>query len=113
MSCPIKMADGRYFTNYETRCVRNANLNELLNKNNIVNSSYEQRLFLQQNSQMIMEMEQKKAMEAVFPCIPCKAGELINEKDKQLDNQYFVTCDGVTCQKTLVNPNGLGTTKNF
>ena len=53
MSCPIKMADGRYFTNYEPRCVRNANLNELLNKNNIINSSYEQRLFLQQNSQMI------------------------------------------------------------
>jgi hypothetical protein len=49
------MADGRYFTNYEPRCIRNANLNELLNKNNIVNSSYEQRLFLQQNSQMIME----------------------------------------------------------
>ena len=30
MSCPIKMADGRYFTNYETRCVRNANLNDLI-----------------------------------------------------------------------------------
>jgi hypothetical protein len=113
MSCPIKMADGRYFTNYEPRCIRNANLNELLTKNNITNSSYEQRLFLQQNSQMIIDMEKKKALEAIFPCIPCNAGELINETNKQMDNQYYVNCDGVSCSRKLVNPNGLGTTKNF
>ncbi len=40
MSCPIKMADGRYFTNYEPRCIRNASLNDLLTKNNITNSSF-------------------------------------------------------------------------
>jgi hypothetical protein len=113
MSCPIKMADGRYFTNYEPRCIRNASLNDLLTKNNITNSSYEQRLFLQQNSQMIIEMEQKKALESVFPCVPCKVGELMNETNKQMDNKYFVSCDGVSCKNTLVNPDGLGTTKNF
>lgn len=113
MNCPIKMADGRYFTNYEPRCIRNANLNELLTKNNITNSSYEQRLFLQNNSQMIIEMEQKKVMESIFPCNPCKVGELLNETNKQMDNKYFVSCDGVSCKNTLVNPDGLGTTKNF
>jgi hypothetical protein len=52
-------------------------------------------------------------MESVFPCIPCKTGELINETNKQMDNKYFVSCDGVSCKNTLINPDGLGTTKNF
>lgn len=113
MSCPIKMADGRYFTNYETRCVQNANLNDLLMKNNVVNSSYEQRLFLQKNSEMIMEMERKRAYDALFPCVATNESRLINETNKQMDNKYTVQCDGVSCKSSLVNPDGLGTTKNF
>jgi hypothetical protein len=30
-----------------------------------------------------------------------------------MDNKYFVSCDGVSCKNTLINPDGLGTTKNF
>jgi len=107
------MSDGRYFTNYEPKCIRNSYLNDLLSKNNMINSSYEQRLFLQQNSQMIIEMEQKRALESVYPCVPCKTGELINETNKQLDNKYYVSCDGISCKTSLINPDGLGTTKNF
>jgi len=113
MSCPLKMADGRYFTNYETRCARDAYLNDLLTKNNIVNSSYEQRLFLQKNSEMIIEMERKRAFDALFPCVVGKDSKLINETNKQMDNKYMINCDGVSCKTSMVNQDGLGTTKNF
>ena len=112
-NCPIKMADGRYFTNYEPRCMRNAYLNNFLSANNVINSSYEQRLFLQNNSQMIIDDERKRALDALLPCIPCKTGELINEKDKLLQDKYQVTCDGVSCKSMMVNENGLGTGKFF
>lgn len=112
-NCPIKMSDGRYFTNYEPRCMRNAYLNDFLTANNVINSSYEQRLFLQANSQMIIDDERKRALDALLPCIPCKSGELINEKDKLLQDKYQVSCDGVSCKKTLINEQGLGTAKFF
>lgn len=112
-NCPLKMSDGRSFTNYETRCVRNAHLNNLLVENNMVNSSYEQRLFLQNNYDKIVEEERKKALENLIPCIPCKSGELINETNKELDNKYYVYCDNVSCRTQGTNDKGLGTTKLF
>ena len=112
-NCPIKMSDGRAFTNYEPRCVRNASINEQLQKNNMLKSSYEQRLYLQNNYEKIIEEERKRAMATITPCYPCKAGELINEKNKELDNKYIVQCDGVSCYKTMVNEKGLGTGNFF
>jgi len=104
------MADGRYFTNYEPRCIRNAALNDLLEKNNMMTSSYEQRIFLQQNSEQVINFERKRALDAL---LPCNKGELLNETNKLLDNKYQVVCDGVSCKNVLVNPDGLGTTKNY
>jgi len=111
--CPIKMSDGRSFTNYEPRCIRNAYLNKLLDENNLKNSSYEQRLYLQNNYDKIVDAELKMALNNLIPCIPCNKGELINETNKELDNKYFVYCDNVSCQQKLVNEQGLGTTKFF
>ena len=111
--CPIKMSDGRTMTNYEPRCIRNANLNQLLEENNMVTSSYEQRLFLQNNYEKIMELERKRVFDYLNPCTPCKEGELINETNKELDNKYFVYCDEVSCKTKGNNELGLGTTKNF
>ena len=112
-NCPIKMSDGRSFTNYEPRCVRNAHLNQLLEDNKMKLSSYEQRLYLQNNYDKVMEAEMKKALDNLLPCVPCKAGELINEKNKELDNKVFVYCDNVSCKNTINNEQGLGTTKFF
>ena len=112
-NCPLKMADGRYFTNYEPRCMRNAYLTTLLAQNNIPNSSYEQRLFLQHNYNVIVEAERKKALDALLPCVPCGSGELINEKNPQMDNKYKIYCDNVSCKANLTNEAGLGTTQNF
>jgi hypothetical protein len=112
-NCPLKMSDGRSFTNYEPRCLRNAQLNKLLNENNMVNSSYEQRLFLQNNYDKIVEIERNNALNSLLPCIPCKSGELINETNKELDNKYYVYCDNVSCKYDNNNDKGLGTTKFF
>jgi len=109
----MKMSDGRAFTNYEPRCVKNAYINEELEKNNMIKSSYEQRLYLQNNYDKIMEQERKRAMETITPCYPCNPGELINEKNKELDNKYIIQCDGVSCYKKMVNEKGLGTGNFF
>lgn len=113
MSCPLKMSDGRIFTNYEPRCVRNAYITEMLAKNNLINSSYEQRLFLQNNYEKIVEEERQRALAQMTPCIPCNKGEFNYDLNSELDNKYKVHCDGVSCYKQLTNEKGLGTTKLF
>jgi len=112
-NCPLKMEDGRTFTNYQPRCVRNAYINSLLTENNITNSSYEQRLFLQKNSERIMEQERENVLNQLLPCIPCNRGELINEKNLEMENKNNVYCDNVTCYTRETNYQGLGTTKSF
>ena len=112
-NCPIKMADGRAFTNYEPRCIKNAFINDQLKENNLIKSSYEQRQYLQNNYQKIVDEDRRRAMNTITPCYPCQAGELINETNKQLDNKYMVQCDGVTCYKKIVNEEGLGTGNFF
>jgi len=112
-NCPLRMSDGRVFTNYEPRCARNAYLNNLLTENNLTNSSYEQRLFLQNNYEKIVEAEKNRALNNILPCVPCKSGELINETDSYLDNKHYVYCDNVSCSTQKTNQNGLGTTKSF
>ena len=109
--CPLRMSDGRAFTNYETRCSFNNSLNAKLAENNMIKSSYEMRLYLQQNYDKIVEEERQKAINNISPCGNCS--ELINLKNKEMDDKYAVVCHGVSCYKSLVNPNGLGTYKLF
>lgn len=111
--CPIKMSDGRSFTNYETRCATNAKLNQLLKDNNMANSSYEQRLFLQHNYDKVVEAEKKQILDGFLPCVPCTSGNLLNETNMELDNKYAVYCDEVSCDSKLINEKGLGSGKFF
>ena len=111
--CPLRMSDGRAFTNYEPRCNFNAYLNNKLGENNMIKSSYEMRLYLQQNYDKIVEEDRKNAVDNISPCGGCGLGDLINVKNNELDEKYAVRCDGVSCYKTLVNPSGLGTQKFF
>jgi hypothetical protein len=71
------------------------------------------RLYLQQNYDSIVEADRRKAIDNITPCGECGVGDLINEKEKLLNSKYNVRCDGVSCYKTLVNPEGLGTNKFF
>ncbi len=111
--CPLRMSDGRAFTDYSPRCNFNAYINSKLAQNNMIKSSYEMRLYLQQNYETIIAEDRQKAINNITPCGECGIGDLINDKYKEMNNKYVVNCDGVSCYKTLANPEGLGTTKFF
>lgn len=107
--CPNRMADGRAFTDYRPRCAVNAELFNLLAKANMVASSYESRMYLQQNADQFMEYEKNKAIEKSVPCAPCNAAT----PSTMLPESYVVKCDAVSCQRHQVNDYGLGDGRDF
>lgn len=102
---PSKMSDGRQFTDYRPRCNVNADLLDNLAKNNLINSSYESRLYLQQNADVIIQNERAKAIQRLSPCNPSKS--------TILPERYVVKCDAISCTRTEVNPYGLGDGRNY
>lgn len=104
--CPSRMSDGRSFTDYRPRCIVNAELLNKLAVTNMVQSSYESRMYLQKNAEQVMEEERKKAMDRLIPCAPCKRS--FNDPGTMLPERYVVRCDGVTCTRVETNPTGLG-----
>lgn len=102
--CPSRMSDGRAFTDYRPRCIVNAELLTQLNTG--VQSSYDSRMYLQTNAEAFMEKERQKAANSLIPCNPCKRS--INDSGTMLPERYVVRCDGVSCTRTEVNPQGLG-----
>lgn len=105
--CPMKMSDGRCFTDYRPRCAVNAELLDDLAKKNIIKSSYESRMFLQQNAEMIMERSRQSSIERLAPCAPCNRS--LNEAGTMYPQRYIVKCSTTNCEKIEVNPDGLGT----
>lgn len=105
-SCPTRMSDGRAFTDYRPRCALNAELMGLVSKANMTQSSYESRMYLQQNAEKVMNMQRSYALNNLAPCAPCTRP--FNEPGTMLGERYVVRCDGVSCTRTEVNPNGLG-----
>lgn len=109
--CPTRMSDGRAFTDYRPRCITNAELLDKVAKNGMVQSSYESRMYLQKNADQFMESERKKAEERLIPCIPCLRST--TDPGTMLPERYVVRCDGVTCSRKEVVPNGLGDGRKF
>lgn len=105
--CPIKMSDGRQFTDYRPRCAINANLMTDLDKNNIIKSSYDSRMYLQQNAEKIMEENKLHAQNNLMPCAPCNRPE--NLSGTMYPERYVVKCNPTYCEKIEVNKYGLGT----
>lgn len=104
--CPSRMNDGRSFTDYRPRCIVNAELLSAVEKSKMIQSSYESRMYLQHNAEKVMEEERQKAVGRLIPCAPCKRS--LNDPGTMLPERYVVRCDGVTCTRNEVNPNGLG-----
>jgi len=100
------MSDGRSFTDYRPRCIVNAELLGKLSQEKLLLSSYESRMFLQQNAEKLMEEERQKAIARLIPCAPCKRA--FNDPGTMLPERYVVRCDGVTCSRTEVTQAGLG-----
>lgn len=105
MSCPTRMNDGRAFTDYRPRCMMNDDLMANLNKQNVVASSYESRMYLQNNAELIMEQQKKSATEKML-CGVCPMP--LDSDGTMLKEKYVVRCNSVTCGRQELDPNGLG-----
>ena len=105
--CPLKMADGRAFTDYRPRCMVNSELLLDVYNSSMVRSSYESRMFLQENAEKLMERNRVTMMSNLTPCAPCSRP--FTENGTMYPQQYIVKCDGVSCEKVEVKPFGLGT----
>lgn len=104
-SCPYRMSDGRNFTDYRTRCTIDYETKLL----NAFQSSYDQRQFLIQNATKIMHENNRMAesMNECSGCFPKKShGTMLPEKN-------MVKCNDKKCDFQMVNPNGLGTGRNY
>jgi len=104
-NCPPRMADGRHFTDYRPRCTQ-----QFQDKiNNAMVSSYEYRMFLQNNAdQLILRNASQAYMQnRCGPCVePFDQGTMVPEVEKQ-------TCNARTCTFATNDPYGLGLGRNF
>ena len=105
--CPLKMSDGRPFTDYRPRCAINADLMTDLDKNNMIKSSYESRMYLQHNAEKIIEANKLTAQNNLMPCAPCTRPT--NLSGTMYPERYVVKCNPTYCEKVEVNKFGLGT----
>ncbi len=103
--CPMRMSDGRQFTDYRTRCA----IAYQMRKTNAFESSYDQRQFLIKNASSLMQ-ENTKFAETLNECGSCfpKSAD-----GTMLPEQNMVTCNSKTCNFNTVNPSGLGTGRNY
>mgnify|MGYP003330107701 FL=1 len=104
--CPTRMADGRAFTDYRPRCTVNAELYKQVAEAKMVRSSYESRMYLQHNADAMMDFERNKAIRTLIPCAPCNRS--FEDAGTMLGERYIVRCNGVTCTREEINPQGLG-----
>lgn len=109
-NCPLRMADGRFMTDYRPHCQTNAELNGLLAKNNLPMSSYDLRMYLQQNGLEFIQNQTMSMIDGLAPCVPCSNPP---DPSTMLPEQYVVKCDETSCQRKLVNPNGLGDGRSY
>lgn len=105
--CPLRMSDGRSFTDYRPRCEINSELFSDLKQNKMPSSSYESRMFLQQNADLIMERSRLNTLENMMPCAPCQRP--FSDSGTMYPQKYVVKCSATNCEKVEVNPSGLGT----
>lgn len=107
--CPSKMYSN--FTDYRPRCVVNSELLGKLSSSKMIESSYESRMYLQQNALVLMEEERKKAEEKLSPCAPCKRP--LTDVGTMLPERYVVRCDAVSCSRIEVDKAGLGDGRSY
>jgi hypothetical protein len=99
--CPARMSDGRHFTDYAPNCETEM---QLRNTNGVMNS-FEYRIWLQKNADVLMNNNRNVA------CVRnCCAGSCVENFDggTMLPEKYIVKCDANTCTRVLADPAGLG-----
>lgn len=90
--CPFnKMADGRAFTDYTSRCQKITNM-----------TSYDERMFLMKNAKAIMDTSASR-----FICSRCM-DKKENSQSTMLPEKYKQVCNKNNCKIVLKNEEGVG-----
>ena len=110
-TCPLRQNDARAFTDYRPRCAVNAELYNLVNGTGAMGSSYESRMFLQHNAEQVMNVHRTNAVNNLAPCAPCTRP--FSDPGTMEPERYVVRCNGVTCTREEVNPNGIGDGRSY
>jgi len=108
MHCPFRMSSGNFITDYRPRCAINNEINTLLKDNNLIVSSYETRMYLQQNGLKEIKRQQNAGISQFsdMGCFPCKKS--FNDAGTMHPERYVVRCNETSCERVEVNPRGLG-----
>ena len=111
LACAARMSDAHIFTDYRSRCATNSELMMQVANANMMSSSYESRMYLQQNAEKIMGQNFQWAQNQVLPCAPCQYP--FTENGTLLPERYVVRCNPTSCSRVEVNPNGIGDGRSY
>ena len=100
-SPPMRMNDGRAFTDYRPNC----DVNNQYRVNNSIPNSYQYRLFMTNNAEKIMQNDRMNT------CKNLTISEV--HPGVQLDELTKVKCNNNTCEEQVFNKNGLGQGRNY
>ena len=107
-NCINKMSDGRHFTDYRPRCIINTSIIEEVVNNTNINSSYDSRMYLQQNANKIMDRNKKNSsLNVKSSCTPANGISTV------LPERYTIRCDSTSCTRVETNVNGLGDGRSY
>ena len=104
--CAARMSDGHAFTDYRSRCAVNSHLMKNITDANMVASSYESRMYLQQNAESLMAQNFQWAQKQLLPCAPCQRP--LTDDGFMAPERYQVRCSTTSCSRVEVDPNGIG-----
>ena len=111
-TCPIRMSDGRMFTDYRPRCHVQGELYRMVGGNDKKPfSAFESRMYLQKNADSLMQKNRDNAEVLLHPCAPCKRP--FNEPGTELQAQYVVRCNTVSCTRKESDVEGLGDARAY
>ena len=85
----------------------NSELMTDVSNNNMIKSSYESRVFLQENAEKLMERNRLTVLERLAPCAQCNRP--FDDPGTMYPERYVVKCTPTSCEKIEVNKYGLGT----
>ena len=103
--CPPRMSDGRHFTDYRLSC----GVNNLIENNQHITSSYQYRQHLTHNATKLMDLNRTYACQKNC-CSPCKTPY---GKGTMLDENTNTICSKNSCVVTRSSSNGLGQGRNY
>lgn len=105
VQCPMRMSDGRNFTDYRTRCT----VDYQKKKDNLFASNFEERQYLIHNAKSLMKEHEEAALghNASSCCFKkSNQGTMLPEKN-------MVQCNKKTCQFYENDYEGIGTGRNY